>query len=246
MDPSAMDTYPDAASRPRIALLDASHTVETTRRNFRRELDAELDEFHCPSGDLPSGFGYDGLVITGSSASVYWDRKWIRELKHWVKAAVDVGLPALGICYGHQLLADVTGGRVEDMGEYEIGYRTVEHTGHGMLFDGIPDAMTVFTTHSDRVAALPPGGTVLAANDYGIQSFCKDRVYGVQFHPEYDLQTARMITEGKDGQLSDTRLQQVLDGIHTDHYEAACEVKSLFDNFLTNVQARMSQRAMVG
>jgi len=241
-----MDTCLDPSSRPRIALLDASHTVATTRRNFRRELDAELDEFHCPSGDLPTDFGYDGLVITGSSASVYWDREWIHALKHWVTGALKVGLPAFGVCFGHQLLADVTGGRVEDMGEYEIGYRTVEHIGHGALFDGIPESMTVFTTHSDRVAALPPNGTVLAANDYGIQSFRRDQVYGVQFHPEYDLRTARMITEGKDGQLSDDRLQRVLDGIHADHYEAACKAKSVFDNFLTEVQARTPQQVVAG
>lgn len=241
-----MDTCLDASTRPRIALLDASYTVETTRRNFRRELDTELDEFHCPSGDLPDGFGYDGLVITGSSASVYWDREWIHALKHWVTGALKVGLPAFGVCFGHQLLADVTGGRVEDMGEYEIGYRTVEHIGHGPLFDGIPESMTVFTTHSDRVSALPADGTVLAANDYGIQSFRTDQVYGVQFHPEYDLRTARMITEGKEGQLDDDRLQRVLDGIHADHYEAACEAKSVFDNFLADVQARMPRQVAAG
>ncbi|PSQ95136.1 MAG: GMP synthase [Bacteroidetes bacterium SW_9_63_38] len=241
-----MNTCSTPAERPRIALLDASHTVETTRRNFRRVLDAELDEFHCPSGDLPCDFGYDGIVITGSSTSVYWDRDWIRELKRWVEKAVTAGLPALGICYGHQLLADVTGGHVEDMDEYEIGYRTVEHTGQGTLFDGIPGSMTVFTTHSDRVAALPPGGTVLAANDYGIQGFRKDQVYGVQFHPEYDLQTARMIAEGKDGQLAGARLQRVLDDIHVEHYEQARPVTSVFDNFLTDVQARTPQRAPMG
>ncbi len=226
-----MNTKP-SSSRPRLALLDASHTVDATRRNFRREIDAELVEFHCPSGELPSGFGYDGFVITGSSASVYWDRDWIRNLKQWTSNAVEAGLPALGICYGHQLLADVTGGRVEDMGEYEIGYRTVEHDGESSLFADIPESMTVFTTHSDRVAALPPGGTTLAANDYGIQAFRKGRVRGVQFHPEYDLQMARRITNGKDDQLSGSRIQHVLDGIHAANYRAACKAKTLFDNFV--------------
>lgn len=241
-----MDTSLDVTARPRIALLDASYTVETTRCNFRRALDADLDEFHCPSGELPSGFGYDGLVITGSSASVYWDREWIHALKDWVKGAVRVGLPALGVCYGHQLLADVTGGHVEDMGEYEIGYRTVEHPGHGALFDGIPTSMTVFTTHSDCVTALPPGGTVLATNDYGIQGFRKNQVYGVQFHPEYDLETARMITQGKEGQISDARLQRVLDGIHADQYEEARAVTALFDNFLAAAQAHAPVQATIG
>jgi GMP synthase (glutamine-hydrolysing) len=237
---------PSLASAPRIALLDASHTVETTRRNFRRELDAELAEFHCADGNLPSGFDYDGVVISGSGASVYWEREWIHRLRHWVQGAIERGLPALGVCFGHQLLAEAMGGRVEDMGEYEIGYRTVEHTGQKGLFANIPESMTVFTTHSDRVAALPPGGTALATNDYGLQAFRKDRVHGVQFHPEYDPETARMITRGKDDQLSDARIQEVLRGIHTGHYKAACRAKPLFDNFLAYVDTLSAQRVTAG
>lgn len=232
-------------SAPRIALLDTSHTVETTRRNFRRELDAELEEFHCAAGNLPSDFEYDGMVITGSGASVYWEREWIHQLKHWVQGAIEMGLPTLGVCFGHQLLAEVTGGHVEDMGEYEIGYRTVEQTGRSDLFAGLPESMTVFTTHSDRVAALPPGGTALATNDYGLQAFRKGRVHGVQFHPEYDPETARMITGGKEGQLSDERIQRVLDGIHADHYDDARRVKPLFDNFLTSVKELSTGRVIV-
>jgi GMP synthase (glutamine-hydrolysing) len=229
------------SARPRLALLNASHTEAATRRNFSRELDASLTEFHCPSGELPGHLDYDGLVITGSSASVYWDRDWIAALKDWVRSAVDHGLPALGVCYGHQLLADVTGGTVEDMGEYEIGYRTVHHDGDSALLRGVPSSMTVFTTHSDRVVDPPPGSTIFARNDYGIQGFRKDRVRGVQFHPEYDMDMAAQITKGKDDQLSAERIQSVLDGIHDTNYRAARKAKRLFDNFCA--LARAPQRA---
>jgi len=159
-----------------------------------------------------------------------------------VGGAIEAGLPALGVCYGHQLLADVLGGRVEDMGEYEIGYRTVDHDGNNRLLDGIDESMTVFTTHSDRVAEPPPGATVFAENEYGIHGFRKDRAIGVQFHPEYDMQTAETVTRGKDDQLSEKRIQQVLDGITQDNYEAACEAKQLFDNFLAFVEETRADR----
>jgi GMP synthase (glutamine-hydrolysing) len=107
--------------RLRIALLNAAHDATATRRNFRRELDVDLVEFHFQSGELPEDFRFDGFIITGSRASVYRDREWIGHLKTWVGEAVRAGLPALGVCYGHQLLADVMGGRVDGMGEYEIG-----------------------------------------------------------------------------------------------------------------------------
>jgi GMP synthase (glutamine-hydrolysing) len=73
----------------RIALLNAARDAESTRRNFRRELDADLAEFHCPSGEIPGGFRYDGFVVTGSWASVYWDREWIGRLKGWVGDAIE-------------------------------------------------------------------------------------------------------------------------------------------------------------
>ncbi len=222
--------------QPTLALLNAAHEARDTRRNFRRELDADLEAFHCPSGEFPEGFRYDGFVVTGSRASVYWDREWIGRLKAWVGDAVEAGLPGLGVCFGHQLLADVMGGRVEGMGEYEIGYRTVEQDGENRLLEGIDERMTVFTTHSDHVLEAPPGATVFARNDYGIHGFRSGHVFAVQFHPEYDMGTAETVTKGKDGELPPGRIDAVLEGIHAQNYEAACEAKQLFDNFLAYVR----------
>jgi GMP synthase (glutamine-hydrolysing) len=230
------------AGRPRLALLNAAHAAADTRRNFRRELDADLVAFHCPSGEFPERFRYDGFVVTGSRASVYWDREWIGRLKRWVGDALEAGLPALGVCYGHQLLADVLGGRVESMGEYEIGYRTVEQDGDTRLLEGIDEPMTVFTTHSDHVREAPPGATVFARNEYGIHGFRKGRAFAVQFHPEYDMETAETVTRGKSDQLPEDRIEAVIDGIDADNYEAACEAKRLFDNFLAYVEDVQRER----
>ena len=217
-------------SQLRIALLNAAHDGEHTRRNFRREVDADLVEYHVTEGELPETFAFDACIVTGSRASVYWDEPWIADVKEWVGDAIDRGMPVFGVCWGHQLLADVLGGTVEDMGEYEIGYRTVEHSGDSPLFEGIDEEFTVFTTHSDRIAALPPGADCIAENDYGIHGFRKGTVFAVQFHPEYDMATAEKVTKGKD-QLTAQRGQQVLDGITDENYAAACEAKTLFENF---------------
>jgi len=130
------------------------------------------------------------------------------------------------------------------MDDYEIGYRTVEHTGDSRLFDGIDEAFTVFTTHSDRVTELPPGAELLAENDYGVHGFRKGRVFAVQFHPEYDMDTATEVTKGKDDQLSGERIESVLDGVTPDNFAAACEAKQVFDNFLDVVREdRAASRA---
>lgn len=156
--------------QPQIALLDASHGDPNTPRNFRRELEADISVFPVSEERLPSGYGFDGVVVSGSRSSVYDDEGWIDATREWVRTAVDRELPALGICWGHQLLADALGGTVEPMGEYELGYRTVEHAGDG-LFKGVPNSGTVFTTHSDAVTELPDGADRIAENDYGIHGF---------------------------------------------------------------------------
>lgn len=223
----------------RIALLTAAYEASHTRRNFRRELDADLAEFHTPEGELPETVAFDAAVVTGSRASIYHDEPWIDELKTWVEAGIESGLPVLGVCFGHQLVADVLGGRVTDMGEYELGYREVLRRGDSMLFAGAGQPLTAFQTHSDRVAKLPPGATLLAANEYGVQAFRKNRVLGVQFHPEYDMRTARAVTReylGEGRAVPDSVARRVLDGIDDETYSRACETKCLFENFTAYVE----------
>jgi GMP synthase (glutamine-hydrolysing) len=245
----------NADDRLRLALLNASTSERATSQNFRRELDADLAEFQVNDGQFPRGFDFDGVVITGSAVSVYWDseREWVEPITEWIREAVDRGLPALGICFGHQLLAHALGGRVADMGEYELGYRTVRRTdidaadgtGAGAdpdpLFDGLDEEFLVFTTHSDTVAELPPGATEIATNDYGTHGFRLGHVVGVQAHPEYDQNMAEAVTLTKD--LPDERIQRVLDGITDENHARACETKQLFDNFTDYARRLRAERA---
>ncbi len=221
-------------SQLRIAVLNAAHQDQNTTRNFRRELDASLSEFDVTDGETPDSFAFDGAVVTGSRSSVYWDEPWIESTKSWVRDAIDRGMPFLGICWGHQLLADVLGGTVEDMGAYEVGYSSIEQVSDSLLFDGISEEFTAFTSHSDEVTTLPPGSEPLATNEYSNHGFHTGRVFGVQFHPEYDTKTARELVHRKE--LSDERLRSVLDEITDENYQQACEAKLVFDNFVAFVR----------
>ena len=212
----------------RIALLNASYDDSNTARNFGRELDGDLSVYSAVDRELPTSYEFDAVVVTGSRASVYEEEPWIADARDWVAGALDRGLPALGICWGHQLLADVLGGTVEPMGEYELGYRTVRHTGAD-IFEGVPESFTVFTTHSDAVTDLPPGADRIAENEYGIQGFRRGNVYGLQSHPEYDPETAEAVTRGKD--LPEERIESVCAGITESAYDEAKAAKRVFDNF---------------
>jgi len=225
----------------RLALLDASHGTDHTRRNFRRELDADLAEFDVTAGDLPADFDYDGVVVTGSRSSVYWDEAWIDDLVDWVARAAERGLPVLGVCYGHQVLAEALGGRVDAMDDIEIGYREIDVLDDDPLLDGLDTPFVAFETHSDRVVELPPGATLLAENERGVQAFRHGDCWGVQFHPEYDRASAERVTRGKD--LPEERIRAVVDGIDDDNYAAACRTKRLFDNFTDYVRERQAAAA---
>lgn len=216
----------------RFALLNASTmeaAIPSTNRNFRREVDADLAEFVVSRGQLPPDFDFDGVVISGSAASAYWDEPWIRETTDWVREAHDQEVPILGVCFGHQLLATALGGTVEDMDDYEIGYREITHQ-ESPLFSGIDERFTAFTTHGDAVTALPDGAEQIAANDYGVHGFRVDHAFGVQFHPEYDMASAEAVTRQKEF-LGEERIESVLADITDEQYANACETKQLFENF---------------
>jgi GMP synthase (glutamine-hydrolysing) len=227
----------------RLALLNAAYADESTRRNFRRELDADLVEFDATSGDLPPAWSdgadgraeatrprFDGVVVTGSAASAYWDEGWIHDAREWVRGAHERDLPVLGVCFGHQLLATALGGTVEELPEYEIGYRSVRRTGDSPLLAGLDEEFTVFTTHGDGVVSLPDGAEVFAENDYGLHGFRVGNAFGVQFHPEYDVETAESVTRTKEF-LGEERVAEVVAGITDENYAEACEAKRLFENF---------------
>ncbi|MFB6171985.1 MAG: type 1 glutamine amidotransferase [Haloarculaceae archaeon] len=227
--------------RPRLALLNASYAKPMTRRNFRRELDADLVEFDVNEEQYPPDHAFDGFVVTGSAASVYWDEPWIPATETWVREAAERDLPGLGVCFGHQLVASALGGTVEAMDDYELGYAEVDRSPDVPLFDGLDRRLTAFESHSDAVTALPPGAEEIATNDRAIQGFRYGDVFTVQFHPEYDTESAARVTRGKD--LPDERIERVLDGVTEENYARACETKRLFDNFVALVAARRAAEA---
>ncbi|MFC7095785.1 type 1 glutamine amidotransferase [Halobaculum marinum] len=232
----------------RIAVVDASLGDTPAEANLRRELDADVTVFKASDGDLPPSVSspdwrFDGVVISGSQAAVYDDREWIHELTDWFRRVHEADVPVLGICWGHQFVAQALGGRVVDMLEYELGYESISRLGEDRLFDGLPTEFVSFETHSDRVAEVPPGATTLARNDVGVQAFRVGSAYGIQFHPEYDRQTAEWVTEGKD--LPDERIQAVLDGINDENVATAREAKRVFDNFHAIVAGHQPVRSRV-
>jgi GMP synthase (glutamine-hydrolysing) len=123
-----------------------------------------------------------GLVLSGGPASVYADDAY--DIDHRI---LELGIPILGICYGHQVLAHALGGYVERTQEAEFGRTDLVASGPSVLLDGLPDRQQVWMSHRDSVVKAPPGFTVTASTASSPVAAMEDadrRMCGVQFHPE--------------------------------------------------------------
>ena len=141
---------------------------------------------------LPSAETVTALVITGSHAMVTERQEWSETFSGWLARVVTLGVPVLGICFGHQLLAQALGGTVGDHpGGGEFGTVTVQVTDNACsdpLFGGLPNMFPAQLFHRQSVLHLPPGAQVLATSPrepHQVVRFA-ERVWGVQFHPEFD------------------------------------------------------------
>ena len=150
------------------------------------------------TGDkLPALDEVRSVIITGSPAMVTQDLEWSREGEEFLRTAINRDIPVLGICFGHQLLAQALGGTVDyHPGGREIGtthVRLAPDAVNDRLFSSLPSRFPVHVTHMQSVLELPPGAQILAGNDFDRHQavrFAKS-AWGVQFHPEFD---ARIMT----------------------------------------------------
>jgi GMP synthase (glutamine-hydrolysing) len=140
---------------------------------------------------LPAPGTFSGTVIAGSHAMVTQNLDWSLAVEAWLAQVVTAGIPVLGICYGHQLLARAMGGKVDfHPGGLEIGTTPITLTADALsdpLFQGFPPIFNAHTCHSQTVLSLPPGAVHLAKNTHEPHHAFRlgQAAWGVQFHPEY-------------------------------------------------------------
>jgi GMP synthase (glutamine-hydrolysing) len=140
-----------------------------------------------------------GLIVTGSSSSVTEQAPWMKTTGAFLKRAIEEGVPVLGICFGHQLIADAFGGRVEknprgrEMGTVRLDVKVSALDLKEPLFVGCPDQFPVQATHVDTVVELPTEAVLLAttALEPHAAFALGDRTRCVQFHPEFDAAIMR-------------------------------------------------------
>ncbi len=145
-------------------------------------------------GPLPGPRDADAFVITGSASSVTERAPWMLRAEGLVREIVAAGRPLLGICFGHQMIAQALGGEViRNPRGREMGTVRLERSGDDPIFAGLPRSFDVQQTHADVVGTPPPGAEVLASTALdAVAAYRIGRsVRAVQFHPEFDADIMR-------------------------------------------------------
>jgi GMP synthase (glutamine-hydrolysing) len=122
------------------------------------------------------------IILSGGPSSVY-----APGAPQASAELITAGVPVLGICYGHQAMAQALGGAVEHTGRSEYGRTGLTLAAPGLLFRGLPGEQQVWMSHGDAVSVAPPGFAVLASTAGSPVAAFEDTersLYGVQFHPE--------------------------------------------------------------
>lgn len=136
----------------------------------------------------------DAFIITGSASSVTERAPWMQRAEGLVRAIVEARVPLLGVCFGHQMIAEALGGRVErNPRGREIGTVRLTRVADDPIFSALPRSFDVNATHVDAVTRLPRGARLLAttALDDASAFAIGDTVKAVQFHPEFDADVMR-------------------------------------------------------
>lgn len=153
----------------------------------------QWQHINLPLGaSLPSLEEVEAVVVTGSPVSVYDYLPWSVRAGEWLAEVIQRERPVLGVCYGHQLIAEALGGRVERSHKgREMGAVKIHQVGEDSLFAGLPQSFEVWQTHIDEVTHPPLNAQVIAYNEHcGVQAMAiGDHCRTVQWHPEmsYDI-----------------------------------------------------------
>ncbi len=191
--------------------------------------------------------GVQGVILSGSPRDAWSDDPLNEKLCEVVLACRDFGVPFLGVCYGHQLLARALGGVVAPHPDgLELGNIALQLTPTGAkspLFAGLPDGFEVLSSHADAVLKMPPKCALLATSLHTrIQAFhCDGLLLGVQFHPETDPDVLRFIWSARRDRWRDKvtfNLDHALDTL-----QPAPLAAKVLQNFVSRVvQPRSSRR----
>ena len=165
----------------------------------------EIETYDVASGELPDASAeHDAYLITGSPAGVYDPLPWIERLSDFIRSAKDRKM--VGVCFGHQVMAEALGGRVEKSGKgWGTGLHRYAIDKVEPWMDAV-DSIAVPVSHQDQVVEQPPNTEIVASSQFApfaALAWTDRPAISVQFHPEFEPDYAKALIEHRRDALPD-------------------------------------------
>ena len=185
----------------------------------------EFENWACVDGEFPqSVHDADGWLITGSKFGAYEKHQWIAPLEDFIRSAYSKDIPIVGICFGHQILAQALGGEVKKFaGGWSVGkvdYNLQDHSG----------PVSLYAWHQDQVVTLPKDATVT-----GSTPFCeyaalvyknkanKNKAYSLQPHPEFTTEFFNKLFAARKAGLPQAAIDQAEKSVESNSPDSTCQ-----------------------
>jgi GMP synthase-like glutamine amidotransferase len=163
----------------------------------------KFESFSVIRAEMPESiYDCDGWLITGSRHGVYENLEWMRLLQDFIRELAKAGVPLIGVCFGHQIIAQALGGEVvkSDKG-WSVGPQRYRIDQAPSWMKGKPQSVDIYAYHQDQIETLPPSAQVFSSSD-----FCPyagltygDSIISVQAHPEIEEAYERALLEAYGG-----------------------------------------------
>lgn len=163
---------------------------------------ATVDFVSIPNGDaLPDPRKVEAILITGAAAGVYDELAWMAPLEDFVRKAYVNQTPMVGVCFGHQLIAQALGGVVR---KSEKGWGIGRHVYQVLPENGVIDGETIAIpcSHQDQVIEAPSDALTILSSDFTPHAgllYANGTTLTVQSHPEFDVEFAQVCCDLRDG-----------------------------------------------
>jgi GMP synthase-like glutamine amidotransferase len=176
------------------------------------------DIFDVRQDEYPPSLHRDELyLIPGSNASAYDDTPWVKSLAGFIREMYATNVKMVGVCFGHQIIAQALGGRVERaMQGWGTGVRTSNIIDPKALEFFPEGQMNLLYNHHDQVVSLPPQAKCFARSEFcPVEGFyIDDRILTFQGHPEYTSEYNRHLLLNHSNGEPDNVITAALDSLN--------------------------------